>query len=244
MSAQGIAIELTRITKDSGAVTKLIHLNPDGSIGNDSSRCAIAKGTMERLYLPDWRAFAKLIEETPRNAAYVLGVLRPDLPDSVPLVRKRDPKSAQPGSATRSKETIRYDAGPSLVLLDFDAKGMPQPVRLRLLRSGGFRGALEVVCPELATAGCISRMSTSANLVNEATGESHQSHGEHVYLLVQDGTDARRFLYTLDDRCWLAGLGWYIVGRAGQLSNARSLTRWCVRPSGLSSRQARTLNSR
>jgi putative DNA primase/helicase len=60
-------------------------------------------------------------------------------------------------------------------------------------------------------------MSTSANLVNEATGKSHQSHGEHLYLLVQDGTDARRFLYALHDLCWLAGLGWYIVGRAGQL---------------------------
>jgi hypothetical protein len=64
MSAHGIAVELTRITKDAGPVTKRIHLMPDGSIGNDSSRCAIGKGTMDRLYLPDWRAFAKLIEET------------------------------------------------------------------------------------------------------------------------------------------------------------------------------------
>ena len=68
---------------------------------------------MERLYLPDWRALAKLIEETPRNTAYALGVLRQDLPDFVPLVRKRDPKCAQPGSAARSKETISYDAVPT-----------------------------------------------------------------------------------------------------------------------------------
>jgi hypothetical protein len=38
------SIELTRITKDAGAVTKRIHLMPDGSIGNDSSQCAIGNG--------------------------------------------------------------------------------------------------------------------------------------------------------------------------------------------------------
>jgi hypothetical protein len=52
-------VELTKITKDSGAVTKLIHLNPDGSIGNDSSRCAIGKVRMTRLHLPDWRYFQR-----------------------------------------------------------------------------------------------------------------------------------------------------------------------------------------
>ena len=41
--------------------------------------------------------------------------------------------------------------------------------------------------------------------------------GCHVYLLVQDGADVERFLRALHDRCWLAGLGWMMVGAAGQL---------------------------
>src|SRR3981081_1520842 len=87
-----IAVELTRITKDAGAVTKGLHLNPDGSVGNDSSQCAIGKGRATRVTLPDWRDFKSLLEGTPRNAAWALGALRPDLPDSAPLVRKRDPQ--------------------------------------------------------------------------------------------------------------------------------------------------------
>ena len=32
-----------------------------------------------------------------------------------------------------------------------------------------------------------------------------------------DGGDTERFLKTLHDRCWLAGLGWHLIGKAGQL---------------------------
>jgi hypothetical protein len=38
-----------------------------------------------------------------------------------------------------------------------------------------------------------------------------------VYVLVADGGDVERFLRTLHDRCWLNGLGWMMVGAAGQL---------------------------
>jgi hypothetical protein len=36
-------------------------------------------------------------------------------------------------------------------------------------------------------------------------------------VLLQDGSDAKRFLHDLHDRCWLHGLGWYLIGAAGQL---------------------------
>jgi hypothetical protein len=108
-------------------------------------------------------------------------------------------------------------AVPSFVLRDFDTKGMPPDGEFRLRGFGGFRGALEAVCPAIAAAGHVSRRSTSANLANKTTGESYQSGGEHLYLLVQDGADAKRFLYTLHDRCWLAVLGWHITGRAARL---------------------------
>jgi hypothetical protein len=36
-------------------------------------------------------------------------------------------------------------------------------------------------------------------------------------VLVQDGSDAARFLHDLHDQCWLHGLGWHVIGAAGQL---------------------------
>jgi hypothetical protein len=219
MKASLLSLEITRFEKTGGPLTKRVYLKPDGAIANDSSDCRMSRGVMHRQHLVDWRALAGLIEVTPRNTAYALGVMRPGLPDSVPLVTKRDPRIAQPGFATRTAETILYREGrPAPVLLDYDTKGMPPDIRARVQECGGFRGALEMVCAGFAAAGCIRRRSTSAGIFNAATGKQYGlSDGEHLYLLAQDGADAKRFLYTLHDRCWLAGLAWYIVGKSGSL---------------------------
>ena len=39
----------------------------------------------------------------------------------------------------------------------------------------------------------------------------------HHYILVKDAGDIERFLRDLHDRCWQNGLGWHVIGRAGQL---------------------------
>ena len=49
----------------------------------------------------------------------------------------------------------------------------------------------------------------------------------HVYVVVQNGADIRRFLYVLRDRGWFVGLSYYIVGKAGQLLE-RSIADWSV----------------
>jgi hypothetical protein len=50
-------------------------------------------------------------------------------------------------------------------------------------------------CAGFTAAGYIHRRSTSAGVFNAATGERYGlSDGEHLYLLVQDGADAKRFL--------------------------------------------------
>ena len=210
-------IELTRIVKDRGLCTKSIFLK-DGKPESDSTQCQIAQGTMERLVLSDWRDFAREIEKTPRNVAYALGALRPGLPDRMPLVSRRDPRSKEPGFVTRTQGNIVYVEGlPAAALIDHDRKGMTLEVAGRLKEHGGFTKTLEHLCPGFRHAGIIERSSTSAGLYNQETGEEYPSGGVHIDLLVRDGSDIKRFLYTLHDRAWLADLGWYIVGAAGQL---------------------------
>ena len=229
-----VPIEITRLVKSDGPLTKRIHLDPQGALANDSGDCRMSQGTMSRQPLPDLRAFAALIETTPRNTAYALGTMRPGLPDSLKLVTKQDPRAGAPGFATRTQGTFVYEAArPALVLCDFDTKGMLLDVKRRLLEMDGFRGGLAAVCHGLAAAGRVHRRSTSANIVNGTTGETYQSHGQHVFVLVRDGSDAKRFLYTLHDRCWLAGLGWYIVGAAGQLLERSIIDRAVCAPERL-----------
>jgi hypothetical protein len=64
----------------------------------------------------------------------------------------------------------------------------------------------------------VIRRSTSAGLLRTDTGKQLPgSSGLHDYVPVRNGSDIERYLTTLHDRCWLAGLGWYMVGTAGQL---------------------------
>ena len=99
---------------------------------------------------------------------------------------------------------------------------------------GGVWPALTSVLPDLATAGRVTRKSTSAGLSRSDTGERLAgSNGEHLYILVTNGADAERFLRTLHDRCWLAGFGWMMVGTGGQLLDRSVVDRMVYAPERL-----------
>src|SRR5712691_8212044 len=95
---------------------------------------------------------------------------------------------------------------------------MPPAVAAWLKERGGYWAAMVSVLPELASATRVTRRSTSAGIYRTDTGEKRAgSDGLHVYVPVKDGADAVRFLTALHARCWLAGLGWLMVGASGQL---------------------------
>jgi hypothetical protein len=74
------------------------------------------------------------------------------------------------------------------------------------------------VLPGFARVAQVIRQSTSAGIYNADTGEPLSgSGGAHVFILVRDGGDIERFLRMLHARCWLAGLGWIMIGAGGQL---------------------------
>jgi hypothetical protein len=50
---------------------------------------------------------------------------------------------------------------------------------------------------------------------------------------VQEGADIERFLRALHDRCWLAGLGWMMVGAGGQLLERSIIDRMVGAPERL-----------
>ncbi len=82
--------------------------------------------------------------------------------------------------------------------------------------AGGVWGALVKAVPELEGVGRVLRASTTAGLRaagKPITGGS----GEHIYVLVEDIADTRRFLTAAHERCWLAGYGWYLISASGQM---------------------------
>jgi hypothetical protein len=216
-------IEVTRLSKIDGPLTKRISLSPEGKLVSDGSACIMSRGHARRERLDCLDEFAALIQWLAPHEAIALGALRPELADNIEVTTQaRLAKlngTAPPGLIARTGGHIAYDPGhAALALIDIDTKGMPSDVRARIKEAGGFWAALVSVLPALAGTGRISRRSTTTGISRTDTGESlHGSNGMHVYLHVQDGADVERFLRTLHERCWLAGYGWHMVGAGGQL---------------------------
>jgi hypothetical protein len=212
--------EITLFTKDGGPLTKEISLDPDGKLVSDGSACVMSHGWARRVPLNSPQELADLTANLASHDAIALGPLRSNLPDAVEVVTK-----SKLGGATRSDVIARMQdflsfrpGAPAFTLIDVDIKGMPADVRERIALLGGYWAALVKVLPELATVAHVARRSTSAGLFNTGTGETiHGSGGVHFYVALKNGEDGERFLKVLHERCWLAGLGWIMVGAGGQL---------------------------
>jgi hypothetical protein len=211
------AFQLTIFAKSGGCLTKRISLE-SGSLKSDGSACVMSTGTARRFGFSDVGEFAGHIERLESNEALALGRLRPDLPDQVKVTTKRK-LNGDANFIARTQEYILYQPGePTFALVDFDTKGIPPSVAAKIAELGGCWPALVSVLPALANVARIERKSTSAGLYRADTREKLPgSGGEHVYLAVSDGSDSERFLKALHARCWLAGLGWMMVGAGGQL---------------------------
>jgi hypothetical protein len=212
-------IEITVFHKADGALSKLITLE-DGAVHADGSECRMAVGTARRVKLNGVTSLAQLIDRMPCDQALALGRLRPGLADNVRVIAKRKLDGATPADTiARSGDYLLFAPGqPAYLLLDHDGKGMPDEVRSKLTAGGGFWPALTAVVPGLAGAARVHRRSTSAGLYHAPTGKKlGGSSNCHVYVMVKDGSDSKRTLETLRDRLWLAGYGYFVVGRIGQL---------------------------
>ena len=228
--------EVTVFAIDGGSLTKRISLGPDGSVKSDGSACVMAKGSARRFAFTEMSQYSELLIALKPNEATVGGALRPDLPDEVKVVTKQKVTSgSQPGIIARTKDYIDYRPGkPALAPIDVDLKGMPPTVAAAMDARGGLWAALVSVCPSLRNVARVERASTSAGLFHSATGEPFNGNGgRHVYVLVADGSDIERFLKTLHERCWLAGLGWMMVGAGGQLLERSIVDRVCGTPERL-----------
>ena len=214
----GNSIQITVLSKDNGPLSKKISLGPDGKPVSDGSACVMGRGKAKRSPLNGLHHLARVIERLGSHEAPCLGRLRVDLPDEIDIVVKSKVNGGNNAIARISENFVFERDHPALVLLDFDMKGMTAEVSKKIADLGGFWPALVSVLPALAGVGHLIRKSTSAGIMNGDTGEAFPgSGGEHCYIVIKDGSDVERFLKTLHERCWLAGLGWMMIGEGGQL---------------------------
>jgi hypothetical protein len=232
-------IEITRLSKVGGPLTKRITLAPDGSLISDGSACLMSSGNARRVTFDSLQEFAACIDSLGSNEAVTLGALTLGLPDAVQIATKGRLESmngaATPGLISRTGSHIQYRRDlTALALIDIDTKAMPPAVAAQIKAMGGFWPALVSVLPELAAAGRVIRNSTSTGISRADTGQQLPgSSGLHVFVLVRDGADVERFLRGLHARCWLHGFGWMMVGAGGQLLDRSLVDRMVYAPERL-----------
>lgn|GEM_PF-2554648 len=214
-------ITLTRVTKDRGeTLSKCISLGEDGFPVSDGSKCSMTNGVAERITLDPATpatSLANEIDGLKSSQAILLG----DHVAEEPAISIVTAKRANPahGQYARTQQFIKFAAGqPAPLLLDHDRKGMPKDVADRIEAVGGFQGALaSILAVDYSTLARVTRTSTSTGIYNTVTDERFKAGGGfHVYLFSEDGSDNQRFLDDLEDRAWLAGLGWIMRGKIGQ----------------------------
>jgi hypothetical protein len=227
--------ELTLFVNAQGALTKQYTLDANGNLVKTEGGQMVA-GTAMRIAIGDVQALADLIRTTLSDQALALGSMRGGLPAQVTVITKEALNGVTaPNVISRSREYLTFDEGRrGFCLGDFDRKGITAEVQDKLEQSGGFVAALGTVIPELKNTGYVVRASTSAGLFQTDTGQRFaESGGIHLYLQIKDVSDSTRFLETLHDRCWLAGLGWYLIGKAGQLLERSIIDRAVATPEHL-----------
>jgi hypothetical protein len=215
------AFEITLFEGDD-SLSKKIWLEASGKLLSKPA-CAMTSGAAKRLRLGDaptiaLEALKRTIEDIKPNQAITLGVLRPDLPDAVKVVTAKN-LNGHAGIIARTQEHLHYSPGqPGFLLFDHDTKTMPVGIVAAIESAGGFWPALVSVVPELDGVGSLVRSSTSAGLYRKDTGEKLPGSANlHCFVPVLDASDNERTMRNIQDRCWLAGLAWYSLGKAGQL---------------------------
>jgi hypothetical protein len=216
-------------------LSKSISLDCNSRPVSDGSACRMQAGTAATTPAPDASTLAWKIEQLAAAEAIVLGSIK-----TVPRGQSANVVTAnalaklnakqREGVIARTREHIDFSPGePAWMLLDFDAKGAPARVTNIIDVAGGVLPSLLLVAPGLQRAARVARASTSAGLFNSDTGDRFPgSGGEHHYMLVRDGSDVDRATRVFHARAWLHGLGWLMLGKAGQVLD-RSLVDASVR---------------
>lgn len=202
-------------------LTKTFAAGPDGS-PQKAKDAGLSAGTVRRVVLRGSadeiaRQFAGTLSGLAQNEALIMAP-PPAGQDEWPLVRK-DEVGGRTDAIARTKEYFQVEAGPALLMLDFDSKTYPDGLLKRLLAfPGKLSGILASVCPAIASAARVVRPSVSVGIRHAATGRvTPRTSGLHQYYFTADSSDCYRFAKRLADHLMLAGWIWGEIAKSGAI---------------------------
>lgn len=205
-------LRVTRLTNRNGTLTKRFALNADGTL-DKTTAASLYEGDAEVIECTDLSEFM-----TVRSRLGVREALTYGIPARTPVrittqAKLREHPSAKDYAIARDAASFDYPRGPGILMLDHDAEHVAD-----IYDRDSLRAALLSAVPELIGAPMAWATSASSYILNAETGNVLQGlKGQRLYLALTDATDIPRVGRIIYERLWAAGIGTFIVSKAGAL---------------------------
>ncbi len=203
-------MKFTKITSSlPEKITKKIEL-VDGKL-KKTAAANMVEGKAEVVAVSSLTEFAQELMSTDSSTAFVYGI--PNAGDCQLLTKGEYEMRGRPkGFSPRTNDAFRWNAGPSIMFLDYDAAPGEEPMSREDLVA-----SLEHACPGILDAGYIWTTSASAGIMdgdgNDLTGIS----GQRIYIPVKSGLDIPRATVVLEEKLWNAGMGRIEIAKNGAM---------------------------
>jgi AAA domain len=220
-------LRVTRVTSESGLLTKRIALADDGTLRR-TTVATLTGGTAEVVPVPGLRGLADLVATLTPSQALMFGVLRDGATTGRVVTQHRLRQLAQSqngvpaGTYARDKEAFGWDHGkPGVLMLDVDPDSWPETVRDRLgdeLSLEMVRAALIRAVPALVNASMLGFPSTSSMIFHATTGACLRGlAGMRLYVAVADADEIPSIGTRLAEHLVLQGYGYPFISRSGHV---------------------------
>jgi hypothetical protein len=208
------SIKLTVLTGQKDArLTKAFTKNSTGNITKDSTP-SFSCGSAEQRTIISLKQLQTEIENLKQSQAICLGGFDKPICEVVPK-SQLTPDKEQAGVRARSKEHMK-EFNNGIALLDYDPNPY-MPKQLQCRSAADLMNKLATAIPVLRDVGYLGVDSSSAGIIDSATGNSFETAGGlHVYVSIS-GNSLKEFRRFIEVKLWNAGMGYIAFGRNGSM---------------------------
>lgn len=214
----------TRLDKDTASISvlrnkrwmgKKFFIGDDGRIQKQSNGL-FTDGFVKTLEVPTSVHLAKVVNHLKCTDALCIGVHKVNTAKPRVSTRQRSVliNDLETPCITRTKDDFSFPNNEGWLLIDFDDKDLPEPIREKLCSVGGIYEALRLLWPELECGDFLIKPSSSAG-VHLPDTEPTLASGFHMFVRINDARAIPQTLKSLHARCWENGFGYHLISKSG-----------------------------
>ena len=173
-------------------------------------------GFVKTLEVPTSVYLAKVVNHLKCTDALCIGVHKLNRAKRRVSTRQRSALIKDMGAPciTRTKDDFGFPDNEGWLLVDFDDKDLPEPIKDKLSAVGGIYEALRRLWPELECGDFLIKPSSSAG-VHLPDTEPTAASGFHMFVRINNARAIPQTLKSLHARCWESGFGYHLISKSG-----------------------------